>query len=364
MLSSCTFAGNSNAINVDTGSNATNSLFIGNANAVNSSTGTNCTGSTFANNYAGVYGGQGNNVTSALFMSHNSNASLYYAGPVNANGATFLGSQNNAQNCTGCDLSNALIYGCGNGVYSSYGFNLHGATVQGDSSGISSCAGFDLGNASFTNNTRDVNLPQGTTVGYGATLGSSTQVLNYANATGYCDPNSNSGWQQICIYDYAGTPGNICAWMNGGTVKPAASGWTGSFPGSQSFCHRHQPVGITLATGIATTYAPCYVDIPLLARANVPLTVSVYLQKDGTGWQETPWCGLVDNAHAFNAAASFLGNGKQTMADTANSWQTLTCTYTPTADAQVRLRVSCKNANGNLWWNYSYTDGGTIVVDD
>ena len=268
---------------------------------------------------------------------------LNYCTGCNCTSASFVGNYYGLNSCTGCNCTSASFVGNDYGLYSCTGCNCTSASFVGNYFGLYSCTG-EIGNAVFSGNNQDIFMSGYSITGHGATLGSSTQVTSYLTAT---DPASS--YMQTCIYDISGIAGRVGVWMPGGIVKSVASGWSGTPPSPvQSFYHNHNPVG---QSGSSTSvFCPNFLDFPITGIAGTPITVTLWLQKDGNSWKETPVASLVDMAHGFDTGAAVLAT--TTMADNT-SWQTLTLTYTPTYNQQIKLRVECMNGSGNLWWNYA-----------
>ena len=179
-------------INGGTGHNATSATFVGNADGINSrhwsqrhlryvrrkqhginaGTGHNATSATFAGNINGISGGTGHNATSATFAGniYGINGGTGH----NATSATFVGNTNGINAGTGHNATSAAFAGNTYGISGGTGHNATSATFVGNTYGISVGDTY-LGNASFASNTQDIVGPS-TCRGYGATLGSSTQV--------------------------------------------------------------------------------------------------------------------------------------------------------------------------------------------
>ena len=207
-------------------------------------------------------------------------------------------------------------------------------------------------------NTADVAIYGGSWTGRASGLRSSTQVSLYKQSLQPSD-----GWQQFVIYDICDSnqaiqPGQLKAWMAGGTVVSIAAAIPANFPGPQSYVHKMLPESQTING--AAAYFPCFVDIPVSASAGVPLSFTVWMQKDTHAMQETPKAQLIDPNKPWNDANEALATA--TMADTENSWQTITLSYTPDHDEPLTLRVRCKHGSGAVYWNYQATSGRALIL--
>ena len=244
------------------------------------------------------------------------------------------------------------------GIYYSAGVRLDGCTIREGGQAIYGGSGV-LANATLSgNNTADVVGVLGSWVGRASSLRSSTQVASYKTGV-----QSGDGWQQFVLYDICDSnqtiqPGQLKAWMPGGTVASITAAIPANFPGPQSYVHRMLPESQTI-NGVAA-YFPCFVDIPIAASAGVPLNITVWIQKDAHAMQETPKAQLIDPNKPWGDASEALAAA--TMADTENDWQTLTLAYTPDHDESLALRVRCKNGSGAAYWNYSINRGRSVLI--
>jgi len=84
----------------------------------------------------------------------------------------------------------------------------------------------------------------------------------------------------------------------------------------------------------------------ICGQADIPITVVAYVQAQQTGMTERMTLKICDPQVDFEEVAEALDS------DTApddTSWHTLTCTYTPTYDQRLQIRLSAKNASGTAY---------------
>jgi hypothetical protein len=214
--------------------------------------------------------------------------------------------------------------------------------------------GCQIGGAGNDANTQDVTLAVGTWTGayiegYGAMLGSTSQVINYLATTA-------SEWNagiSVVMFDVATSglspqPGQLAWWSPGGYGKSEAysQGTHGTPPVTLAYVHK---------SNFETVNARNYIDIPINAPKGQLLTVTVWAKKSANGMTSTPAFKLIDKNREWGHASESLDS--ETMADDTN-WQTLTLSYTPTEDKQIALRAEGKNASGNMYWDYDVAIGG------
>lgn len=231
--------------------------------------------------------------------------------------------------CTGYLItSTGRIVGNSYGMAYSNGRILEGATIGGS-------AAPDL------NGVCDIRtLHGGRSVGYGAGLRSTTQVVDTNKGVSRPD-------NLIALFDVAngsGTPqpGKLKWWSSGG--YGASEDWSqpthGDPPVPLAFVHT--------ATFQSASYDNI-IEIPLWGQAGIPLVVRVYCRKQQTGMTVSPYAKLIDPNKEFGAANEALASA--TMADNTD-WQTLSLSYTPAHDRPLVLRVGGRNATGTMYWNW------------
>ena len=94
---------------------------------------------------------------------------------------------------------------------------------------------------------------------------------------------------------------------------------------------------------------PVCQDIPFFAASGVALSFPVYVKQAQTGQTQTTRVQIIDPDQPWDSAASKLFD--QAVSD-STAWQTITATYTPSADKQLILRVRGCNASGTMEWMY------------
>jgi hypothetical protein len=214
-------------------------------------------------------------------------------------------------------------------------------------------------------NTRDFFGPSWL-VASGVALRSATQVSNYLVAGGQGTSKvmilDSAGWYDSTS-DYGIHPGRITAWTQGGYAKSEdwVVGTHGTPPTTLAYVHKH-----TFQTAAPQT-APYtnFIEIPLLGRANKTIRLTVYMKKTANAFTVMPSAKICDPAYPFEHASEAVATAL--MNDTDNTaygpdaapgaglgWQILNLTYTPDHDMALVLRVSGRNASGNLYWNYEY----------
>lgn len=224
--------------------------------------------------------------------------------------------------------STAYITGCGTGIISEANIDIYG-TIKGCTSGISLSSG-TLNGALLDDNDRDIS-GRCDIRGYNASLLGSTQVYQFVN-------NQNgltaTGYGQIKIDNYAGAADQNYRWMYAGTIEPAA-------------------VGEALSEGITQKYIPLvsayqtYDDYSLgNLSAGQKVEIRVYMQHSATGfaqrgkfevfhWSDDPFFGgtaLYSWVSADNTDEQFSGYEFEAL-----------------EAGEHILRISCKNASGNLF---------------
>jgi hypothetical protein len=157
------------------------------------------------------------------------------------------------------------------------------------------------------------------------------------------------------IQDAGGTPqpGWIAAWCVGGTIKSEAyneSTHDGThYPAGMPkvFVHRATYEGTAASTGVATV-EPVAFEWPILGLKDVPVQVTLWAKSSATGMAKRPTLTICDPNYVYEHVSEPL-TAAVVAADNTN-WQTLTATYTPTADKPILVRFSAINATGTSFF--------------
>jgi hypothetical protein len=112
-----------------------------------------------------------------------------------------------------------------------------------------------------------------------------------------------------------------------------------------------------------------YVEFPYWAKAGVPITATMYGKLTGTATFLTlPSIGIYDPAQPWQGASEDLA---VTTVESNTDWQTVTATYTPTYDRELRVRMQGKGGNAGgtgtekLYWFHTVegaAGGGGPVI--
>ena len=241
--------------------------------------------------------------------------------------------------CTNANVYNNAASGNSQGLASCTNANVYNNAACSNTYGLNGCTNATLHGTQSGNTVADVYLGYGGNVyGYGASLSSTTQVVNYA--LGANGTRQQGAW----LFDIGGVAGALKAWMGGGRIVS-------------------DTVTLPPGTTITTTWqyifesavnSPVWVDLPLLLKAGTN-TVKVYVKKDTNGMTATPKAQLLA-ATDINGATPL---SEVVMVDDTN-WQTLTLTYTSATAQQAIVRVEGKNATGSLWTAIAVQGGGGI----
>jgi hypothetical protein len=209
-----------------------------------------------------------------------------------------------------------------------------------------------LNGATLSTNGSDTYLAGYSWRGWNVSLNSSAQVTYYKHSNNAC-AESPLG---LAIQDFGGVANYLGFWTLGGFCKTAA-----------------YAVGTHTAPPIASTYIHemtfednnrvNWAEFPIYALANQPVTVTFYGRLTATSlWTTRPNIGIYDPSKVWQSAPEIL-NASAVMASNT-SWQTLTATYTPTYDRELRIRVQGVGGNGGgtgteiLYWFHKTTLGG------
>lgn len=239
----------------------------------------------------------------------------------------------------------------GYGINSGAGHTVSG-TVAGCAYGINGGAG-QLQAAVFAGNDTDVNLRDAHRwIGWGVTLLSVIHCAAYK----YASQTKAESRAALCVYDFGAVANYLEFWTLGGFCKTAA-----------------YAAGTHLAPPVASTYIHemrfednhrvNWVEYTIYGKAGQAITVTLYGRLTGTAaWTTRPNIGIYDPTKGWQTGAEIL-NASAAMASNTD-WQTLTATYTPTYDRELRIRVQGVGGNTSgtgtekLYWFFNTNLGG------
>lgn len=225
-------------------------------------------------------------------------------------------------------------------------------TVAGCYYGINGGAG-QLQAAVFAGNDTDVNLGDAHRwIGWGVTLLSVIHCAAYK----YASQTKAESRAALCVYDFGAVANYLEFWTLGGFCKTAA-----------------YAAGTHLAPPVASTYIHemrfednhrvNWVEYTIYGKAGQAITVTLYGRLTGTAaWTTRPNIGIYDPTKGWQTGAEIL-NASAAMASNTD-WQTLTATYTPTYDRELRIRVQGVGGNTSgtgtekLYWFFNTNLGG------
>ena len=183
--------------------------------------------------------------------------------------------------------------------------------------------------------------------GYGATLGSATQVSTFVNnARGLNPPN---GRVQILIRDIGGVSGALKAWMYAGRII------------DRSGAEANFAIGATRKLIFENNATPVFLDRTIYAENGKLISVAASFQKDTNAMTQTPLMQIFDaGADPFDGYAA---SATFTMTDNLLQQDT-TLTFTATRTGNWVVRVRGQHASGNLWMAMAITigTGGTPKI--
>jgi hypothetical protein len=246
------------------------------------------------------------------------------------NSGFLFGNTYGFENSIGCNNSGSIL-GC------QFGFHLS----EGENSGeISACVSQFYGSSVVAKlGTTGVCTygfnASGKCRGYGISPDSPTQVIGYAY------PYSGD----VILYDVAdsnGTPqpGYLKAWTPGGTTASVAysAGTHGTPPVSLAIIHES-----TYESALANNF----VEWEINGSSGLAITATLYVKSSATGMTTRPTIAICSPRYPRWNASGILASG--TAADNTD-WQTVTASYTPTADGPLVVRVYGCNASGTTYW--------------
>lgn len=181
-------------------------------------------------------------------------------------------------------------------------------------------------------------------IGYSVTISSATQVATYKHAQRAWTESRNA----VALHDFGGMGEYVGFWTLGGCTKTAAyaAGTHGTPPVANTYIHEMV---------FEDNDRVNWVEYAVWGVAGQAVTVTFYGKLTGTAaWTTRPTVGIYDPTKGWQAAAEGLNVSAQMPANT--DWQTLTATYTPAHDRELRVRVQGigGNADGTgtemLYW--------------
>lgn len=314
--------------------------------------------------------------TASSTVTVHGNAAAYVTTGVN--GCTINGEFRNAATSiflsSGCAI-NAALTGGSVGIGTSCSGTIVTGTIRGYVSGVAgsgvtvngpiTACGVGVGSGSqntvllsgavlSNNSTGDLNIAAGSVEGWGATLSSLVPNYSYRSFT-MGEPGCH------CLYDYAGVKGNIRAWMPGGTVVTVSdlgAAPLSSAPGGITRAYRHDG----LPPWQRSVQRDVFLDIPLYAKAGVPLNIVVYekCETAPSTFISPPTWHIVDADAVYGSG--YLATASAVDAGDDTNWHTLRLSYTPTRDGLVLLRSRAKAVEptiyggpGGVLFQYTFT---------
>lgn len=254
-------------------------------------------------------------------------------------------------------MNEGTIRGC---TYSYW--NTQNAVIGGilDGSGAITGTGNVLVGPTILRSPTGITAGGSMTRGYGAIILSTTQIATYKHAS-IASPEGPCGVQ---VWDLGGVANYFGFWTLGGFTKTAA-----------------YAVGTHTAPPIASTFIHemtfedndrvNWVEIPVYGTAGNAVTVTFYGRLTATSlWTTRPNIGIYDPTKGWQTAPEIL-NASAVMANNTD-WQTLTATYTPAHDRELRIRVQGVGGNAGgtgtekLYWFHTLSlgsgGGSTVIV--
>lgn len=225
-------------------------------------------------------------------------------------------------------VNGAKITGCLYGIGEERNIVITNSVISGNVSGIYNSSGFIISSV-LLDNTRDFYSPS-IIRAYNTSLLSTSQVAAFVNdASGF----SPSGFGQIKIDNYAGL-GTTYAWMYAGTVIPATGGELLS-------------AGTTLKYNPIVSTQPTYIDYSLgNLSVGQKVEISVYMKHSATGFTQR---GKFEVFHwsddtFFGGTAIYSWTAADNTDEQFSGYE-----FEALEEGEHILRISCKNASGNLF---------------
>jgi len=178
-------------------------------------------------------------------------------------------------------------------------------------------------------------------MGYGATLGGTTQVSNVVATP--------LGQDQVVMHDIGGVPGALKAWMPGIGTAVINDTAGGSLPAGSSLDTTYYK----FPDGSGTL--PGFLDFPILAPKDVEITITAEVYLDETGMIE-PQLQLIDPADDPFVGGAVIDSDQA--AHSAGVWQTLSFTYTATYIRPLVVRLRGEGFLNDWWGGVMVTQAG------
>jgi len=347
-----TVSGCSNGVYYGT-SHTVSGTVSGCSNGVNGGTGHTVSGTVSGCTY-GVNGGTGHTVSgtvSGCSNGVNGGTGHTVSGTVSGCGSGVIYGTSHTVSGT--------VSGCSNGVYYGTSHTVSG-TVSGCSNGVYNGTGWLIG-ASFAHNMIDLYPNGGYWQGWGVTLAGTTQVSYYKHSQNASTEDRNAA---VAILGLGGVDGSVGFWTLGGFCKSATYvvGTHGTPPATLTLVHE-----MTAEDSDRVTW----VEYAIWAKLGQAVTVTFYGKLTGTAaWTARPTVGIYDPTKLWQAPAEALNVSAQMASNT--DWQTLTATYTPTYDRELRVRVQAVGGNAGgtgteqlYWWadiDLGGSGGGAVSI--
>lgn len=149
--------------------------------------------------------------------------------------------------------------------------------------------------------------------------------------------------QSLVFMDDGDVAGTIRGWNSGGTIT------TEDYAPAT-----HGIPPINLDKVYKNSFEASYlngIEIPILAQAQTPLRILVFIKKSIASMETSPYAKLCDSSYGFEQA----GEEIQTVVSADDTdWQTLVIEYTPDYDMELKLRIAGKNGSGHFYWGWMY----------
>jgi len=233
--------------------------------------------------------------------------------------------------------TSSVIKGCTTGLSACASFSAAG-TIANCTTGIYGSSG--VLRALMLNNTADIDQQGATITGYGSTLGGTTQVSGIVV--------SQTGSEQVVIYDIGTVAGALKAWMPGVTGYVFDDDAGGTLPAGSSLDTTFYKFPCASAT------LPAFLDFPIVAPKDVEITISGEVYLSAEGMTERPTLQLVDPSDDPIRGGTAVID-EDIAADSSLEWQSLSLTYTATYQRPLIVRVRARDSV-TAWW------GGVMVT--
>lgn len=158
----------------------------------------------------------------------------------------------------------------------------------------------------------------------------------------YIDRSNSDSFQNTFGFkymDYAGVKGDFLFVYEGGIVQSDHTNFQTADP---AVTFTHQSVN-----------SPLYYRVPVQVTSGVSKNIQVIVRKSASGFITRPTIGFCEAGKDPNmfTQGGFSYISQTTMADTTNTWETLTLTFTPTFTGIGWLYMFSKSASGTVNWS-------------